>query len=190
MIDIHHNSSNLERLKITIKNSIKITERNKLFLLNFSADCNSVWGEKKLTPARILKLLSNMKTISEMLNKDWDWVTKDDIRDLLDRIDTDPNKGDWAKHDYRIVLRKFVSWIRNEYGYPQGYPQKIEMARLLPILKYPNEVNKIKVKQPEKQKSGEDIPTEEEMQYLSNSTINPRDKAFFEMAREVGIRIG
>jgi hypothetical protein len=46
------------------------------------------------------------------------------------------------------------------------------------------------VKQPEKQKSGEDIPTEEEMQYLSNATINPRDKAFFEMAREVGIRIG
>ena len=190
MIDIHHNSSNLERLKITIKNSIKITERNKLFLLNFSADCNSGWGEKKLTPARILKLLSNMKTISEMLDKDWDWVTKDDIRDLLDRIDTDPNKGDWAKHDYRIVLRKFVSWMRNEYGYPQGYQEKKEMARLLPILKYPSEVNKIKVKQPEKQKSGEDIPTEEEMQYLSNASINPRDKAFFEMAREVGIRIG
>jgi hypothetical protein len=149
MIDIHHNSSNLERLKITIKNSTKITERDKLFLHNFSADCTSGWGEKKLTPGRILKLLSN-----------------------------------WAKHDYRIVLRKFVSWMLNEYGYPQGYPEEKEMARLLPILKYPGEVNKIKVKQPEKQKSGEDIPTEEEMQYLSNASINPMDKAFFEMAKQ------
>ena len=78
MIDIYHNSSNLERLKITIKNSTKITKRNKLFLLNFSADCNSGWGEKKLTPGRIPKLLSNMKTISEMLDKDWDWVTNVD----------------------------------------------------------------------------------------------------------------
>ncbi|TRZ89657.1 MAG: hypothetical protein D4R88_05020 [Methanosarcinales archaeon] len=190
MIDIHHYSENLERLKNHINKSTKITKRNKLFLLKFSADCNSGWGQKKLTPARILKLLSNIKTISEMAETDWDKVTKDDIRDILDRIDCDPKKGDWAKHDYRIVLRKFIAWLRNEYGYPDGYPQKEELTRLLPILKYPSEVNKIRVKQPEKLKAGEDIPTEEEMKFLSNASINPRDKAFFEMSKEVGIRIG
>jgi len=190
MIDIHHYSENLERLKNHINKSTKITKRNKLFLLKFSADCNSGWGQKKLTPARILKLLSNIKTISEMAETDWDKVTKDDIRDILDRIDCDPKKGDWAKHDYRIVLRKFIAWLRNEYGYPDGYPQKEELTRLLPILKYPSEVNKIRVKQPEKLKSGEDIPTDDEMRFLSNASINPRDKAFFEMSKEVGIRIG
>jgi hypothetical protein len=159
-------------------------------LLKFPADCNSGWGQKKLTSARILKLLTNIKTISEMLEKDWDWVTKDDIRDLLDRIDIEPNRGDWAKHDYRVVLRKFVAWLRNEYGYPETYPQKEELTRLLPILKYPSEVMKIKVRKPEKLKAGEDIPTEEEMKFLSDASINPRDKAFFEMAKEVGIRIG
>ncbi len=190
MIDIHHYSENLERLKNHINKSTKITKRNKLFLLKFSADCNRGWGQKKLTPARILKLLSNIKTISEMAETDWDKVTKDDIRDILDRIDCDPKKGDWAKHDYRIVLRKFIAWLRNEYGYPDGYPQKEELTRLLPILKYPSEVNKIRVKQPEKLKSGEDIPTDDEMRFLSNASINPRDKAFFEMSKEVGIRIG
>jgi integrase/recombinase XerD len=190
MIDIHHNSSNLERLKNIINTSTKITKRNRLLLLKFSADCQTGWGQKKLTPARILKLLSNIKTTSQMIEKDWDWITKDDIRDLLDRIDTDPKKGEWTKHDYRIVIRKFMAWLRNEYGYPDGYPQKEELIRLLPILKYPSEVNKIRLNQPEKLKAGEDIPTEEEMQYLSNASINPRDKAFFEMAKEVGIRIG
>jgi integrase/recombinase XerD len=190
MIDIHHNSSNLERLKNIINTSTKITKRNRLLLLKFSADCQTGWGQKKLTPARILKLLSNIKTTSQMIEKDWDWITKDDIRDLLDRIDTDPKKGEWTKHDYRIVIRKFMAWLRNEYGYPDGYPQKEELIRLLPVLKYPSEVNKIRLNQPEKLKAGEDIPTEEEMQYLSNASINPRDKAFFEMAKEVGIRIG
>jgi len=190
MIDIHHYSENLESLKGHVNNSTKINKRNRLLLLKFSADCNSGWGQKKLTSARILKLLTNIKTISEMLEKDWDWVTKDDIRDILDKIDIEPNRGDWAKHDYRVVLRKFVAWLRNEYGYPESYPQKEELTRLLPILKYPSEVMKIKVRKPEKLKAGEDIPTEEEMKYLSDAAINPRDKAFFEMAKEVGIRIG
>ncbi len=79
-----------------------------------------------------------------MLGKDWDGITKDDVRDLLDKIDTEPERGEWAKHDFRIVLRKFVAWLRNEYGYPEDYPQKEEMSRLLPILKYPGEVIKIR----------------------------------------------
>ena len=27
-----------------------------------------------------------------MIDKDWDWITQDDVRDILDRIDTDPKK--------------------------------------------------------------------------------------------------
>jgi hypothetical protein len=123
-----------------------------------------------------------------MIKKDWDWITKDDVRDILDKIDTDPNKGEWSQHDYRVVLRKFISWLRNEYGYPDNYPPKEEMTRLIPILKYPGEIIKIKVSKPQKLKAGEDIPTDEEMKYLSDASINPRDKAFFEMAKEVGIR--
>ncbi|HUW68304.1 MAG TPA: hypothetical protein VMW20_09720 [Candidatus Nanoarchaeia archaeon] len=72
-----------------------------------------------------------------MIDKDWDWITQDDVRDILDRIDTDPKK-----------------------------------------------------EKPQKLKAGVDIPTEEELQYLSNAAINPRDKAIFEMARELGLRIG
>ncbi|HUV82373.1 MAG TPA: hypothetical protein VMW53_04775, partial [archaeon] len=125
-----------------------------------------------------------------MTDKDWDYVTKDDVRDLLDRIDTDPKKGEWAQYDFRIILRKFITWLRNEYGYPDGYPQKEEISQLLPILKFPSEVMKIRVSPPQKLKAGEDIPTEEEMQYICDAAINPRDKAFFQMAKEVGIRIG
>ncbi len=190
MIDIHHFNDQIDRLKNGIKKSIIITERNKLLLLKFSADCQTGWSEKKLSQARILKLLSNTKRLSEMIKKDWDWITKDDIRDILDKIDTDSKKGEWSQHDYRVVLRKFISWLRNEYGYPDGYTQKEELSRLLTVLKYPGEINKMKIGKPQKLKAGEDIPTEEEMRYLSNAAINPRDKAFFEMATEVGIRIG
>ncbi len=145
MIDIHHFNDQIDILKNGIKKSTILTERNKLLLLKFSADCQTGWSEKKLSPARVLKLLSNTKRLSEMIKKDWDWVTKDDIRDILDKIDTDSKKGEWSQHDYRVVLRKFISWLRNEYGYPDGYPQKEELNRLLTVLKYPSEINKMKI---------------------------------------------
>lgn len=190
MIDIHNYNRRYETLKNSVSCSTTISNRNKLLLLKFSADCQTGWGQKKLTIARIIKLLAQLKTLSEMTDKDWDYVTKDDVRDLLDRIDTDPKKGEWAQYDFRIILRKFITWLRNEYGYPDGYPQKEEMSQLLPILKFPSEVMKIRVSPPQKLKAGEDIPTEEEMQYICDAAINPRDKAFFQMAKEVGIRIG
>jgi len=82
MIDIHHFSKNLDTLKNQIRKSTRISERNKILLLKFSADCQTGWGDKKLSLSRILKLLSNMKRLSEMIKKDWDLITKDDIRDI------------------------------------------------------------------------------------------------------------
>jgi len=125
-----------------------------------------------------------------MLGKDWEWVTKEDIKRIIVEIDADPGKGEWTQHDYRIILRKFVSWLRAEHSYPSGYPEREEFIRILSIVKYPVEVGKIKINRPDRLKPAEEIPTQIEMHYLSDASINPRDKAFFEMAKEVGIRIG
>lgn len=117
-------------------------------------DCKTGWGGKKLTDARINKLIGSIKILSEM-------------------------------HDYRLILRKFVGWLRSEHGYPNGYPDREELIRILSIVKYPTEVGKIRVIRPDKLKPAEEIPTQAEMQYLSDAAINPPDKAFFEMAKEV-----
>ncbi len=188
-IDIHNYAQKIESVKNLVKKS-RISERNKQLIIEFMRDCQTGWGGRKLTDARVSKLIGAIKILSEMLEKDWDWISKEDIKRILSEIDTDPEKGVWAQHDYRLILRKFVAWLRAEHGYPNGYPDREELIRILSIVKYPAEVGKIRVSRPDKLKPAEEIPTQAEMQYLSDAAINPRDKAFFEMAREVGIRIG
>ena len=96
MIDIHKYNNRYESLKNSIRDSTTITARNKLLLLKFSADCQTGWGQRKLSVARIIKLLTHLKTLSEMIDMDWDWITQDGVRDILDKIDTDTRKGGWA----------------------------------------------------------------------------------------------
>jgi len=188
-IDIHDYARRIECVKNLVKNS-KISEGNKQLITEFMGDCRTGWGGKKLTDARVSKLIAAIKILSEMLEKDWEWVTKEDIKRIIVKLDADPEKGEWAQHDYRIILRKFVAWLRAEHSYPSGYPEREEFIRILSIVKYPVEVGKIKINRPDRLKPAEEIPTQTEMQYLSDAAINPRDKAFFEMAKEVGIRIG
>jgi integrase/recombinase XerD len=188
-IDIHNYALKIEKVKTRVKKS-KTSERNKQLIFEFMGDCKAGWGDRKLTDPRISKLVGHIKILSELVDKDWYLLTQRDLKSLLAEIDSDPKKGEWTQHDYRLVLRKFVTWLRNEQGYPEGYPDGEELSKMLHVTKYPVEVSKIKVERPNKLKPAEEIPTEAEMQYLSEAAINPRNKAFFEMAKEVGIRIG
>lgn len=114
-----------------------------------------------LTDARINKLIGSLKILSEMIEKDWDWITKEDIKRIIAEIDRDPKKGAWTQHDYRLILRKFIAWLKTEHGYPDGYPNREELAKMLSIVRYPAEVSKIKVRSPDMLKPAEEIPTKD-----------------------------
>jgi hypothetical protein len=63
-------------------------------------------GGRKLTDARVSKLIGAIKILSEMLEKDWEWITKKDIWRILSEIDTDPEKGVWAQHDGTVKKKE------------------------------------------------------------------------------------
>ncbi len=46
------------------------------------------------------------------------------------------------------------------------------------------------IKKPNKLRDAHTIPTDQEMEFLCNAAANPRDKAYIEMSREHGERIG
>ncbi|MBU3965801.1 MAG: hypothetical protein KKG76_00255 [Euryarchaeota archaeon] len=158
-IDIHKYAQKIESVKTLVKKS-RTSERNKQLIIEFMRDCKTGWGGRKLTDARVNKLIGAIKILSELIEKEWEWVTKEDIKRILSIIDTDPEKGVWAQHDYRLILRKFIVWLRAEHGYPQGYPDREELIRILPIVKYPAEVGKIRINRPDKLKPAEEIPTQ------------------------------
>jgi hypothetical protein len=109
-IDIHNYAQKIESVKNLVKKS-RTSERNKQLIIEFMRDCQTGWGGRKLTDARVNKLIGAIKILSELIEKEWEWVTKEDIKRILSIIDTDPEKGVWAQHDYRLILRKFMTTI-------------------------------------------------------------------------------
>jgi hypothetical protein len=83
-----------------------------------------------------------------------------------------------------------MTWLRDEYTYPEGYPDRDAQLRVLPLLRYPPEVNKIRVASWHGGPSAEEIPTDEEMEALVEAAINPRDRAYLAVSKELGPRIG
>ncbi len=188
-IDIHNYGRQLER-GIELLKSGKISERNKNLILEFINDCKIGWGGVKLGKARLARCTTALRILAEMLGKDFDYINKQDAKELLNKIDSDPNKGEWTQHSYRVILRKFVKWLREEHGYPKDYPNAEHLTKILSLIKYPEEVSKIKIRNPNKIKPRDEIPTQEEMRFLREASLNARDKAILAIWEEVGPRIG
>ncbi|MFH1774717.1 MAG: hypothetical protein ABH874_07155 [Methanobacteriota archaeon] len=188
-IDIFNSERRYENAVKRLKES-GISQRNKELILGFANDCLIGWGGVKIKKLRAVKYICLLKVLAEILEKEFDYVDKEDVKRLLHSIDSDSRKGDWVQHDYRIALRKFVKWLREEHGYPKDYPNGKYLTKILPLIKYPEEVSKVKVKNVDKIKPREEIPTQEETRYLREAAINARDKAFFAVSEELGPRIG
>jgi len=188
-IDIHNFNKKLEREENLIK-SAPISQRNKELLLLFESDCLTGWSGKKLGKARIGKLLTHLRILAGILDKDFDYIDKGDVKRLLIEIDADPNKGEWTQRDYRVALRKFVTWMREEHGYPPDYPDREHLIEILPMIRFPLEVSKIHINTPNHLRPPESILDSKELEYLMDAALNLRDKAFFANMEELGPRIG
>jgi hypothetical protein len=94
-IDIHNYALRIEKVKNRVKKS-KTSERNKQLIFEFMSDCKTGCGDRKLTDARITKLVGHIKILSELIEKDWDWLTQRDVKALLSEINSDPKKGEWT----------------------------------------------------------------------------------------------
>lgn len=95
----------------------------------------------------------------------------------------------WSQHGYRISLRKFVTWMRKKKGYPEGYPDREQLMSHFDGNRYAEEVRYVEVKEPNKLRDSEAIPTEQEMEWFSAAAQNSRYKAYIEMSMERGVYI-
>jgi integrase len=106
------------------------------------------------------------------LNKPFFEATKEDIEKVVVSIEKNESWSEWTKHEYKVVLRRFYKWLRNNEDYPPEV-KWIEITRK-------KSFEKLKGK----------ILTLGEIEKLANSTDNPRDKAFVLVLFENGCRIG
>ncbi len=147
-----------------------ISERNKEIVLDFEKHL-TVTG---ISVPRIVRYLFCLKKVAIQLGKDFDKATKDDITDLIYRIQQS-NYTEWTKKTYKCILKRFYKWLK---GNDESYPEEVAWIR--------TSVPRNKRPLPKK----EDLLTEEDMRKLLAKTTNVRDRALVAILWESGARVG
>ena len=196
-IDIYNSRKKLKNAIENLK-SEKILDENRDLILDFVQDRRVGLYKDKITDLRAAKYLYYLKQLARIYEKrnrrSLLYITKRDIKRILIEVDTDPRKNEWARRDFRIIMRKFIAWMRSEYGYPRDYvdgrysPE--ELGRLALLLPWPVEVKDMKIPSVDKLKDREEIPTQEEIRWLRQAATHPRDRAFLALLEEIGFRPG
>jgi integrase len=127
---------------------------------------------KGISQGRIIKCAYTLKPIAEMLNKPFRDATKDDIIEVVSKLENNEKYKERTKVDFKKILKQFYKWLK-------GNDEE-----------YPPEVKWIKINFKEKRKLPEEILTEEEIIRLAEACTHPRDKAFILTLYESGCRIG
>jgi integrase/recombinase XerD len=144
----------------------KITEEDKQLLSEFHKDC-IVRG---LSKARISKYVDVLGRITLWLNKPLRQVKREDIINLVQRIELSNYSG-WTKHDYKVIIKILFRWLKRTSDYPE-------------------EVKWIKTSFRSKSILPEEILTEDDIKKLVECATSLRDKAFILVLYESGCRIG
>ncbi|MDI6721052.1 MAG: hypothetical protein QMD85_01585, partial [Candidatus Aenigmarchaeota archaeon] len=104
MTDIHHFREKLERKIEMMKTDPTVLEANKKVILDFINECYA----ERLSHGRIYKSLYFLVTLSRMLGKNFSEATKEDLKELIRKIESSPkNYTENTKKDFRVILKKF-----------------------------------------------------------------------------------
>jgi hypothetical protein len=208
-LDIHNFDRRLEKEFEALEKST-ISPENKELIKEFIEDLQDGWipvkgGQKTVGKARWPKYAMHLRVIAQMIHdngidpESFLWVDEKKakaIRKLIiQRAKKNSRREDSWKataYDYGMIFKKFMRWVREEKRYPKGYPKRGLHNDSLAYSTHPLEVSKLKLPRPKPQGNTKvsDIPTDQELTWLYESAMNPRDRCFFAMWREHGNRIG
>jgi site-specific recombinase XerD/ribosomal protein L40E len=167
-IDIHNYDKRLKSILEKIMNSKELDETNKLDIIKFEKQCQA----EGISSGRIVKYMYTLRNLALLLKKPFREATKDDIINVVGKIESRRDYTDWTKHDYKVTLKKFYRWLR-------GFEKP----------DYPEEVKWIKTTKKKGEILPEEILTQEEIEKMAKVTDNLRDKAFILTLYESGCRV-
>lgn len=123
---------------------------------------------------RVFKYIYFLKTLRELLGKDFNEAKKQDVEELVIKL----NNSDYSeasKSDFKKILKFYIRWLK--FGKLNGkYPEEVEWIKT--TIKKNNE------------KVPEQILTQKEVELIANQAENPMKRAFVLCLYETGCRIG
>lgn len=135
---------------------------------------------ESLAHATRLKNLETVLNLTTILNKDWNQVDADDIKELVYNIVTQYSNNGQETHttyDHKKILKIFFRWVK------LGSRSKSEVGD-------PDETKSVKMKSVKNKLAREQLLTDEDLTKMLNNTLNLRDKAMIAIHYESGIRPG
>lgn len=164
--EIYEYEKTLDRTLDKVRRS-NIVDTNKLLIENFS---RYLFAEG-LSLGRIIKYLIQIRKIAEGLRKPFSELTKEDILDIVQKIERRKDYTEWTKHDYKLTLKKFFKFLKGT----EDYPEEVKWIRLTT-----HNNNQLP----------EELLTEDEVKLMADVARTPRDKALILVLYESGCRIG
>jgi integrase/recombinase XerD len=143
-----------------------VSEPNRELITGFIDWCFS----NRIGEHRAVKYISTLKHIAIDLNIDFDKVTKKEMEAYIGRLERS-DKSNWTKHDYKIAVKKFYTWLNG--GKESDLTDWIKTT-----------LSKKETRMPE------ELLIEEEVLELIGAAKSPRDKALIALMWDVGARIG
>ncbi|MDI6798938.1 MAG: tyrosine-type recombinase/integrase, partial [Candidatus Aenigmarchaeota archaeon] len=164
MKEIYDLNGRLERIARTIKNSAKVSRRNKELIFRFHDDMFA----EGLSTARVLFYMNRLWNIARWVNKDFDKLTEGDLKTLVRKIQS-MNYKEATKLDHNVVIKKFFKWL-------DGDDKLVKWIRVW--------------SRNEETRLPEELLTQEDVQKMIRVCYNVRDKAIISVLWESGCRVG
>lgn len=170
--DIHDYEGSLRRGYKKLEEA-NTTEHNKELIRKF-IDANAAL----MGVPRKAKYLYTLRYYAEWLNKDFEKVTKDELRDCItEKVENNEEITLVTKQHYKIMIRSFFKWL-----YDPDTPSK---RRVTPEVVRWIEINRSK----NKKKVPEELLVEDEVLKILDSESNPRNKAICAVLWNAGPRV-
>jgi len=140
-----------------------ISEKNKDLILGY----DRVMGLERLTEGSRAKTLYALLRVAKMVNRELPEMKREDVEDLVLRLDSDPKLTIWSRIKIKQMFRKFFKWVRygKDYNIREGYPEEVSWFKAYMKKKDMPLINPA------------DLLTEEDIKKLIDTADNPRDKA-------------
>jgi len=165
--DAHNYIRRLEGQLRLLREDPSISEKNKESICKFKEFSFS----SGVTTGRIVRYMFDLRTLAQYLQKDFEEAKKEDIQELVGKLEKTDRFSKSTVRDLKLSLRKFYKWLRNTDEF-------LEEVRW-----YKTHIKYNSVKNPE------DILTEEEVKRMIECCLKPRDRAFISFLYESGSKI-
>lgn len=118
--DIYNYKKRFEVAVNLIKKS-DISEHNKKLIFDFLDDCriDGAGYGSPLSLSRTTRYAYSLKKIAKWIEIDFDKANKDDIKQLVKKIEFSEKYEDSTKHIYKVTIKKFYKWLNGGEDYPE-----------------------------------------------------------------------